>query len=207
MTSLTRDSETGKSIQLLDLIRKWGSKSYSLQDLSGNSADNAQGSAAVSFALKPSGQELEVLLLQRQLVERDPWSGQISFPGGRSKPGETLLQTARRETLEETGLDLDSCEIVGRMRSIYPGNRSINVTPFVVITSELIAVSIDRDEIADFIWAPLNYFSDEKNSQVYTFSRQGSTIQTPSFVIAGKYIVWGMTLKIIQNLLSELKEI
>jgi 8-oxo-dGTP pyrophosphatase MutT (NUDIX family) len=146
----------------------------------------------------------EVLLLQRQTVESDPWSGQISFPGGRSKAGETSFQTAKREAIEEAGVDLDRCEIVGKMDDVFPGNLSIRVTPFVIIAPEATVVEIDHREIVDYFWISLDFFSSEKNSTVYTFSRLGKTIQTPSFVILGKHVVWGMTLRIILNLLSEL---
>jgi 8-oxo-dGTP pyrophosphatase MutT (NUDIX family) len=155
--------------------------------------------------LRPSGSDPEVLLLQRQTIEGDPWSGQISFPGGRSKPGETLLQTAKREAMEEAGIDLDKCELVGRMESVYPGNLSISVTPFVVIAPADIIVKIDHFEIVDNFWTPLSYFSDEKNSAVLTITRPEGSINVPSFVVSGKYVVWGMTLKIMMNLLSEVE--
>jgi 8-oxo-dGTP pyrophosphatase MutT (NUDIX family) len=137
-------------------------------------------------------------------VERDPWSGQISFPGGRSKTGETPYQTAKREAMEETEINLDQCEIVGRLEKIFPGNFSIQVTPFLAIAPPGIDVTIDHSEIVEYFWVPLDFFAKEKNSQIYTFSRFGRTIQTPSFAVAGKYIVWGMTLRIILNLISEL---
>jgi 8-oxo-dGTP pyrophosphatase MutT (NUDIX family) len=200
LTSPIPDSTT--PIRSLDQIRKWGSNSKQASPESGKSN---QASAAVSFVLRQSGRGPEVLLLQRQIIERDPWSGQISFPGGRSKRGETLLETAKREAREEAGIDLDGCEIVGPMESVYPGNLSINVTPFVVIAPEDIVVKIDHTEIAEYFWAPLSYFSDKKNSAVYTFTRSERSIKVPSFVVSGKYVVWGMTLKIILNLLSELQ--
>jgi len=162
-------------------------------------------SASVNCILRCSEDSSpEVLLLQRQIAERDPWSGQISFPGGRSKTGEAPLETAKREAMEETGIDLDWCEIVGRLESVLPGNFSIRVTPFLVIAPWRISVTIDHVEIVDYFWVPLDFFAEEKNSQIYTFSRFGRTIQTPSFVVAGKYVVWGMTLRIILNLISEL---
>lgn len=37
----------------------------------------------------------------------DPERGCWSVPGGSAEPGESLRETARRESLEETGLDMD----------------------------------------------------------------------------------------------------
>lgn len=160
----------------------------------------------MSLVLRPQERgSPHVLLLKRQTVEGDPWSGQISLPGGRSRVGETLLQTARREVVEETGIDIEGCELVGAMDAVYPGNFSIKVKPFVVIAPRDIEVKIDNDEFVDYFWVELSYFSEKKNSTTYTFSRQGRTIEAPSFLVLGKYVVWGMTLRIIENLLSELK--
>jgi 8-oxo-dGTP pyrophosphatase MutT (NUDIX family) len=72
---------------------------------------------------------LELLFIRRSINERDTWSGQVAFPGGRrqkktaspaaaiaeagaaggalSDQWETSLETATRETMEEIGLDLN----------------------------------------------------------------------------------------------------
>ncbi len=189
-----------------DRIREWG-RTHDQKDESaaGTPADVALPSASVSCILKATeGNSPEMLLLQREILERDPWSGQISFPGGRSKNGETPLQTAKREAREETEIDLDKCEIVARLETVLPGNLSIRVTPFLVIAPQDAKVAIDHQEIVDFFWVPLEFFAEEKNEQTYTFSRLGQTIRTPSFVIAGSHVVWGMTLRIILNLVSGL---
>lgn len=72
---------------------------------------------------------LELLLVRRSINERDTWSGQVAFPGGKRQkaggasdndvaaPWETPRETAQRETLEEIGLDLTTpCVCVRRMR-------------------------------------------------------------------------------------------
>jgi 8-oxo-dGTP pyrophosphatase MutT (NUDIX family) len=46
------------------------------------------------------------------LVVRDPGAVHI-LPGGRREPGETLLETLRREVLEETGWTLDEPKLLG----------------------------------------------------------------------------------------------
>jgi len=189
----------------LDRIRQWGQTLNRGNGDQSTSENVVPSFASVNCILKPSGQESpDVLLLQRRIEERDPWSGQISFPWGRSKSGETPLPTAMREAMEETGIDLDQCELLGRMESVIPGNVSIKVTPFLAIAPQNIGVTIDRVEIVDSFWVPLEFFSVESNMQIYKLSRMGATIETPSFVIAGTHVVWGMTLRIIMNLLSGL---
>ena len=48
----------------------------------------------------------ELLLVRRQVLAGDKWSGHMGLPGGRHEPEDaTLLDTARRETREEVGFD------------------------------------------------------------------------------------------------------
>lgn len=51
-----------------------------------------------------------VLLVQRA---RPPFRGLWSFPGGRAEPGEDAERTARRELLEETGLEVGAVVRLG----------------------------------------------------------------------------------------------
>jgi 8-oxo-dGTP pyrophosphatase MutT (NUDIX family) len=85
--------------------------------------------AAVGILLRPSVpcsdtnnkssdcSELEALFMLRSTNPLDRWSGHVSFPGGRQEPGETDLQTAKREVCEEVGIDVDSAgfELLGRV--------------------------------------------------------------------------------------------
>jgi ADP-ribose pyrophosphatase YjhB (NUDIX family) len=63
---------------------------------------------------RSSGEGASLVVLRRDAVlmverRRPPFAGLWSFPGGRREAGENLETTARRELLEETGLE------VGRM--------------------------------------------------------------------------------------------
>jgi len=51
-----------------------------------------------------------VLIVQRA---NPPFAGMWSLPGGRMEAGETLLQTANRELLEETGIKADLNQLSG----------------------------------------------------------------------------------------------
>ena len=77
--------------------------------------------AAVALIVRPRI-SMDVLLIKRSTNERDPWSGHMALPGGRWEPGDAgLKQTAIRETLEETGVDLtqESLEL-GRLEDCRP---------------------------------------------------------------------------------------
>ena len=62
--------------------------------------------------------EPEVLFIKRAARVGDRWTGQIAFPGGKKDPQDADDAAASiRETLEETGLDLESewCLQVGNL--------------------------------------------------------------------------------------------
>ena len=51
---------------------------------------------------------LELLFMKRSSRGGDPWSGNVSFPGGKAEPEDASpCATAVRETMEEVGLDID----------------------------------------------------------------------------------------------------
>src|SRR5438445_8735492 len=58
-----------------------------------------------------------VLLVRR---DKEPYRGMWSFPGGSIEPGETSREAARREALEETGLEVEVLEVADVIDSIHP---------------------------------------------------------------------------------------
>lgn len=64
-------------------------------------------------------QDERLLLVQRA---NDPGAGRWAVPGGHVEPGETLAEAARREVLEETGLEVTVGDIAWVGESIGPGD-------------------------------------------------------------------------------------
>lgn len=51
----------------------------------------------------------KILLIKRN---NDPYRGYYALPGGKVEPGEDILNAACRETVEETGLNVFSAEVI-----------------------------------------------------------------------------------------------
>lgn len=62
----------------------------------------------VSVIIERPGPPQEVLLQERSKVEAGQFRGLLELPQGRLRQGETILECAEREVLEETGLVLFS---------------------------------------------------------------------------------------------------
>ena len=79
-----------------------------------------QREAAVALVLQPQVSGLRALFILRAKKEGDPWSGQMALPGGhREAIDADLVETARRETQEEIGLDLNQA---GRYLGRFDGH-------------------------------------------------------------------------------------
>ncbi len=168
--------------------------------------------AAVSVILKPDGRagaSLELLLVKRKEREGDPWSGHMAFPGGRfEEKDENILSTAAREAMEETGIDLTHCELLGRLNEVIPTSlSSIQVLPFVVLAPEMTGVALDNREIESSFWVPMSYFMDKKNVNQHSIERFGIKAEVPSYNLLGEYVVWGLTFRIIQDLIDRAEPI
>ena len=59
----------------------------------------------------------EVLLIKRN---KEPHKGQWSIPGGKQMLGETTLETANRELMEETGVKVEKLLLVDVVDAIIP---------------------------------------------------------------------------------------
>jgi hydroxyethylthiazole kinase-like uncharacterized protein yjeF len=79
-------------------------------------ADARVGAVLVLLEPSPEG---PVVVLTRRRRDLRSHPGQVSFPGGRLDPGETIEEAALREAEEEIGLRADSVEVVGIGPTFY----------------------------------------------------------------------------------------
>ncbi len=160
----------------------------------------AARNASVAMILRESPEgNLETLFMKRAEHPADPWSGQMSFPGGRVEVYDaTLEHAARRETAEEVGIRLAPEMHIGRLDDVEGGRLSVHrlaVSPFVYHHPDPPAPLHNR-EVAGTVWVPLAYLSEPTNIRAYRFPADPLRRDFPSFQY-GPYIIWGLTYRII----------
>jgi len=163
-----------------------------------------RAAVAILIRIAESG-EPEIFFIQRAEYEGDPWSGHIAFPGGRQEPADdSLLDTAIRETIEETGIDLrDGSEVVGVLDDLRPRTvrlPAVVVRPFVFLVSE-VCEPVLSSEVAGAFWVPLSVLLDRS---VWRDARvRAGDVEISRFAFHHEgYVVWGMTERILSGLLG-----
>ena len=105
--------------------------------------------------------EPHVLLTQRthHLTRH---AGQVAFPGGRADAADvSLVETALRETQEETGIDPAFVTVAGFLDA-YETGTGYAILPVVGILSEGFALSPHAAEVAEIFEVPLSFLLDPR---------------------------------------------
>ena len=160
--------------------------------------------ASVSLLVRPQPADLEILLIQRPISTKDPWSGHMAFPGGRLKPGEEPLDAAIRETQEEVGVDLEADGIsIGRLDDVIPsGGPRIAVSPFVFAMPAEIALVPDPVEVASTVWMPLKHLSNPASAAEHLhIVPGGDPLRFPALAY-GDHVIWGLTYRMLIQFLG-----
>jgi 8-oxo-dGTP pyrophosphatase MutT (NUDIX family) len=166
--------------------------------------------AAVALILHDTGKDggLEALFIKRATRIGDPWSGQIALPGGRREPEDAdLLATAIRETLEETGVALETAEQLGQLDDLHPRTPvlpPVVVRPFVFALSERPALS-PSDEVSRAFWVSFAHLLDPGVRREVKLVVRGVERVFPAYDL-GDDIIWGMTERIITPFFERLQQ-
>jgi 8-oxo-dGTP pyrophosphatase MutT (NUDIX family) len=130
-------------------------------------------------------------------------AGQIAFPGGRVDPGETVEETAIRETLEETGLVVPPEALLGRM-SDHPSPAAYVVTPVVGLVPWPQELRPNPDEVDECFTVPL---AELRTLAPHTEERTHPLFRRKlHFYPYGERMIWGLTGNVLKELLDLLEE-
>jgi 8-oxo-dGTP pyrophosphatase MutT (NUDIX family) len=130
-------------------------------------------------------------------------AGEISFPGGRSEPGEELTMTALREAEEEIGLPRDAVEVVGALRPISTVVTSYRVLPVVGLVPAGLEHALQPTEVERVIELTLDELRD--GFAMRRLIRRGVPFRTPTYVV-GDAFIWGATARMLQVFFERLDD-
>ena len=164
--------------------------------------------AAVAIVIREYRNCIDVLFIKRATVAGDPWSGHMAFPGGHFEPlDRSMLDTAIRETLEETGVQLTTDQCIGRLPDQQPANRGnrrrIVVTPFVfgIRTNPRIHCN---HEVEECVWGSLDQLKSGTLRTIRNLEFNQSAMSFEGHLLGDRHFVWGLTHRILDSLLSVL---
>lgn len=159
--------------------------------------------AAVALVLVPGDDgDVALLFIKRAVYPEDPWSGQIALPGGRRDGADPdLLTTAIRETVEETGIQLERQHVIGELDDLSPVSPHlppIVVRPFVFTLPAIPEIRLS-DEVAESLWVPRRQLLDRRTEE-RVIARDMSLVM-PGYRV-GRHFIWGMTERIVTPFLQ-----
>ena len=168
-----------------------------LAEMLKQTSENLDANAAVVVLLSAADQDFQVLFVKRAEKSSDPWSGQTALPGGKRNPEDrNLKETVVRETLEETSINLLwGCRFLGALEPVRSTQKpEMKILPFVILLEKEQVIKLN-EELTEYFWTPLKELAKHKGTVKFSFG------EFPAYIIEN-HIIWGLTYKIMQNLLS-----
>lgn len=164
--------------------------------------------SAVLILLYCADDDLHVVLTRRPEYE-GVHGGQVSCPGGRHEPPESLGQTALRETYEEIGIPPAQVELMGELTSLYVMPSDFEVHPFVgrYVGDGRPSFVPDTREVAAILEVPLRLLLDPATRAEEEMElRGGLRLDVPFFRI-GEHKVWGATAMMLSEFVERLRAV
>lgn len=184
-------------------------KQLARHDPVSESATADQREAAVALILKPAKAGLMGLFILRAKKAGDPWSGQMALPGGhRERNDLSLVETAKRETFEEIGLDLGpKSRFLGALEGVRANPRSgidLVVTPQIFLLETPAVTFTPNEEVARVLWGNLDQMFNgaaRTEASFPEFQREG---KVPGYRVDSE-VVWGLTFRMLNDFFDLLR--
>jgi len=138
------------------------------------------------------------LPLTRRTDDVEKHKGQISLPGGAQEDGESLLDTALRETREEIGVSIEPKAVLGALSPVYVPPSGFLITPYVAALPHRPVFAPWAGEVAEIIEAPLALLFDATVVRREIRTIRGMEVEVPYFQI-GPHKVWGATAMVLSE--------
>lgn len=157
--------------------------------------------SAVLILLFPKNDSWSFILTERS-SQVEHHQGQVSLPGGAQEDGESLQETALRETEEELGIDIENVSVLGPLTPLFIPMSGFIVHPFVGWTKSQPEIQPDPVEVIAVPIVSIDQLLAPENIKREKRKHRGIEVDIPFFDFE-KAKVWGATAMI----LSEFREI
>lgn len=144
------------------------------------------------------------LVLTCRTENVDFHKGQISLPGGRQEPEESLEQTALREAQEELKIYPDSVRILGMLTPLYVPPSNYCVYPVAGFSETRPDFQPAAQEVAEVLEVPVKHLLEPENTYKETWIIRGSEVEIPFYLFRG-HKIWGATAMVLAELVEVLK--
>ena len=142
------------------------------------------------------------ILMIKKPITMNHHGGEIAFPGGKiAQEDKDLLDTAIRETKEETGLTVRREQVIGQLKPVTTLNSGFTILPFVCILDKIEKLT-PNSEVDEFLEIPFIPFlktldndSDPKHNSIqemYTFTFRD-------------HLIWGASARMLKQITTKLE--
>jgi 8-oxo-dGTP pyrophosphatase MutT (NUDIX family) len=162
--------------------------------------------AGVLMLFYPKNDEWHLAFIRRRAHEKDPHSAQIGFPGGKyEREDGSLMQTALREAMEETGVAPDQVQILGALTSLYIPVSNFEVHPFVGYSNARPEFVPQEEEVDDIIEIPFACLLDPGSVQTTNLKVRDYLLKNVHCFKFEDHIIWGATAMMLNELVTVAK--
>ena len=142
------------------------------------------------------------ILMIKKPITMNYHGGEIAFPGGKiSNEDKDLLDTAIRETFEETGIKIKREDVVGQLNPVTTLNSGFTILPFVCVLNKVKNLT-PNSEVDEFLEIPLMPFLQtlEKDSDP-----EHTSIQEMYTFRFEKHLIWGASARMLEQITMKLR--
>ena len=117
--------------------------------------------------------------------------GQVSFPGGKQDDGESLIETAVRETKEEIGIE--DIEVLGRFYNVNSKAKDTYVSTIVGYKQQVCIkdMILNPDEVSKAFLVPIKDLVCQRQFGIHTFYIKS-------------HVIWGLTGYLTSTFISDI---
>jgi 8-oxo-dGTP pyrophosphatase MutT (NUDIX family) len=151
----------------------------------------------------PDG-ELRIVLVIRS--DHGRHGGQLGLPGGREEPDDAdLLATALREAEEEIGLARSDVEVLAELPSFQTHVSNLRVQPYLGRIPASVHWQLQTSEVVGLLTPTVALLADPEARQTLPFTPPAASEPwLVDGILVDDHVLWGMTLRILDELVPRL---